>query len=161
MPYQVLIDEVSVLKALSENLDASGNVIGYDHVSRTWLKDQVIPDEEVSPVIRKLVEDGDASMAARLKYVELKKTEEVATSATQDIVPVPVESAAPGASGVAEAAAGVPDPPEADITSQQFEDPTPGRVRIDEAAAAEPAAPEAQAESTSKKGKSAKDDSEE
>src|SRR5688572_23991713 len=59
MAYKVLVDELQVLEAIGEFHDPNDNFVGYDHVANLWFKDEVIPDNKVSPVIKEAIEDED------------------------------------------------------------------------------------------------------
>ena len=69
MPYEVLVDGLSVLKANDTYKDNDGKVIGYDHVGVIREQGEILEDSEVSPVIQKLYEDGDEHVTSTLKKV--------------------------------------------------------------------------------------------
>ena len=139
MPYLVKVDELTVPKAHSSVTNPATGEVQYAHTGATYAKGTIIADEDVSPVVQKLVEDGDIDT---LEYV---KDDPAGHRNLVDIVPVAVESAAPGRVLPAEAAALVPDPPGAEIDQSKYADlpeaATPGRVRVDEAAASVPDPP--------------------
>jgi len=71
MAYRVLGDAVTVHKALSELRNVATNRLeGYDTVGTVYPKGAVIHDNDVSPIIRALVEAGDPHTSSVLEYVE-------------------------------------------------------------------------------------------
>jgi N-acetylglucosamine kinase-like BadF-type ATPase len=79
MPYETLKESVSVLKPVGQVLDAQGNTWGYEHVSVIYAdKGTVIDDADVSPVVQKMIDEGDAWTCSLLKKIakpRAKKTE--------------------------------------------------------------------------------------
>ncbi len=70
MPYVVTChpdESVLVLKSQGEFLDREGKHAGYDHRNDVHLDGDVISDEEISPVLVKLYEDGDAHVRSVLR----------------------------------------------------------------------------------------------
>ena len=59
MPYQVLADELTVLEKIGEVQTADGKHLGYEHRSVTYLKDEILDDSQVSPVVTKLYNEKD------------------------------------------------------------------------------------------------------
>lgn len=80
MPYEVICSEdtsVTILQALNEVKDLEGRVIGYDHKAVYRECGDVLDDDEVSPVIRDLLEAGDPHVCSILRKVSGgKKTAE-------------------------------------------------------------------------------------
>lgn len=77
MPYEVICPEgtsVTILKALNEVKDLDGRVIGYDHRADYHESGDVLDDNEVSPVLRDLLEEGDPHVSSILRKVSAKKT---------------------------------------------------------------------------------------
>lgn len=72
MPYKVLMDEVNVLKKVGEFKTLDGKVIGYDHDSILYMKDDVISEDDVSPVVQQSYADGDAHTRSILVRVDKK-----------------------------------------------------------------------------------------
>ena len=66
MSYEVLVDGATILKALSSETLPDGTVV-YDHVSTVFPAGAIIADEDVSPVVVKLLEDGDEHTNKMLK----------------------------------------------------------------------------------------------
>lgn len=72
MPYEVICSEdtsVTILQALNEVKDLEGRVIGYDHKAVYRESGDVLDDDEVSPVIRDLLEAGDPHVCSILRKV--------------------------------------------------------------------------------------------
>lgn len=89
MPYEVIcpIDSsVSVLNALGEVKDDQGNIIGYDHSAKVWSSGDVIPDEEVSPVVIKLLDEGDEYTCSQLRRIPGKQKATVAPTLVEEPV---------------------------------------------------------------------------
>lgn len=80
MPYRVLVDQTQVLNDLSPRVLDDGRQIGYDHESLVWYKDEVIPDDKISPVVVKLYDEGDAHTRSILERVGDKPQEVEAVS---------------------------------------------------------------------------------
>lgn len=60
MPYEVTCPELSVLKAVGEFRDpVTGEVFSYDHKARTYYEGEVVPDDNVSPVIRMALDEAN------------------------------------------------------------------------------------------------------
>lgn len=77
MPYEVLQNEVTVLKSVGEHVDPNtGKVLGHDHQSVTWFKGDIIPDSEISPVVVELYESGDAHTLSQLRQISDAKLAE-------------------------------------------------------------------------------------
>lgn len=70
--YEVIANEVSILKAHSTYTNDNGNVIGYDHESITYLKGAVIDEEDISPVVIKQFNDGDERTISLIRKLNLK-----------------------------------------------------------------------------------------
>jgi len=71
MAYRVKGDAVTVHKALSELRNVATNRLeGYDTVGTVYPKGAVIHDNDVSPLIQKLVEEGDPHTSSLLEYVD-------------------------------------------------------------------------------------------
>lgn len=76
MPYEVICPEgtsVTVLQAINEVRDLDGKVIGYDHKAIYHESGDVLDDNEVSPVVRDLLEAGDPHVSSILRKVSGKK----------------------------------------------------------------------------------------
>lgn len=76
MPYEVICPEgtsVTILQALNEVKDLEGRVIGYDHKAVYRHSGDVLSDDEVSPVIRNLLDEGDEHVCSILRKVGGKK----------------------------------------------------------------------------------------
>lgn len=72
MPYEVICSEdtsVTILQAINEVKDLDGRVIGYDHTAVYRNSGDVLDDNEVSPVIRDLLEAGDPHVSSILRKV--------------------------------------------------------------------------------------------
>lgn len=72
MPYEVICTEdtsVTILQAINEVKDLDGKVIGYDHNAVYRNSGDVLDDNEVSPVIRDLLEAGDPHVSSILRKV--------------------------------------------------------------------------------------------
>jgi hypothetical protein len=61
--------EVQVPRAASELFDVNGNHLGFRHENRVYFEGEVIPDEDVSPVVQKQVENGGLHVSSLLEYV--------------------------------------------------------------------------------------------
>jgi hypothetical protein len=72
MPYRVLGDEVSIHKAVGEFYDNNGKIIGYDHDSVIYLKDDIVADEDVSPDVVKIYDSGDERIRTLIVRVDAK-----------------------------------------------------------------------------------------
>jgi len=71
MPYKVTQDGATVLTSRGELTDANGAPNGqYDHSGHVYLKGAVLPDEAVSPVHKKLLEEGDEHTSSFLEKVD-------------------------------------------------------------------------------------------
>lgn len=76
MPYEVICPEgtsVTVLQAINEVTDLDGKVIGYDHRAVYHTSGDVLDDNEVSPVVRDLLDAGDEHVCSILRKVNGKK----------------------------------------------------------------------------------------
>jgi hypothetical protein len=69
LPYRVKIDELSVLRALGPAREEDGRKY-YDHDSVTWYKDDVIPDDQISPVVIEAYERGEEHTLSVLEKVQ-------------------------------------------------------------------------------------------
>lgn len=69
MPYRVKADELSVLRALGPAREVDG-VKYYDHDSLLWYKDDVIPDDQISPVVTEAYARGDEHVLSVLEKIE-------------------------------------------------------------------------------------------
>lgn len=76
MPYEVICPEgtsVTVLQAINEVKDLDGRVVGYDHKAVYRTSGDVLDDNEVSPVVRDLLDAGDEHTCSVLRKVNGKK----------------------------------------------------------------------------------------
>jgi len=76
MPYEVICSEdtsVTILQALNEVKDLDGKIIGYDHKAVYRECGDVLDDDEVSPVVRDLLEAGDPHVCSLLRKVSGSK----------------------------------------------------------------------------------------
>ena len=76
MPYEVICSEdtsVTILQALNEVKDLDGKIIGYDHKAVYRECGDVLDDNEVSPVVRDLLEAGDPHVCSLLRKVNGSK----------------------------------------------------------------------------------------
>lgn len=70
MAYKVLADEALVPEAVNETRDPlTGEPVGYTHRASTYFKDEVLPDEKVSPVLREALEDEDHRLHAHASSI--------------------------------------------------------------------------------------------
>lgn len=69
MPYEVLVDEVTVPKAFDTYKDGDGKVTGYDSKAYTRFKGDVLDDEDVHPTVREAYDNGDDHVTSILKKV--------------------------------------------------------------------------------------------
>lgn len=69
MPYEVIAESTFVLKSRGELTDEDGKVLGYDHESVPHVLGDIIADEDISPVVKALYEDGNPFTVATLKKV--------------------------------------------------------------------------------------------
>lgn len=60
--------EVQVLKSLGSLKDVNGNFLAYDHVNVTYQPGQVIPADDVSPVVIEKLESGDEYTNSLLEF---------------------------------------------------------------------------------------------
>jgi hypothetical protein len=58
LAWKIKVDSVAVPRAMFSYEDENGNK-KYHHVSKVYTRDQIVPDELVSPLIQQLYEDGD------------------------------------------------------------------------------------------------------
>ncbi len=74
MPYEVIGDgAVDVLKSYGEVRDPyTGETVALEHGSDVYLPGDIIPDEDVSPVVKGKYEHGDEHVRSLLKYVNDK-----------------------------------------------------------------------------------------
>lgn len=74
MGYKVTCNDnnsVSVLKLLSVVRDPNtGELLNIDHFTEQHYNGEIIPDEELAPVLRELYEDGDAHVHSLFTYVD-------------------------------------------------------------------------------------------
>ena len=70
MPYKVLVPEVSVLEKVGELRNDRGEFVSHEHVSKTYLQDEYVPDETISPTLVEKYDDGDEHTTSVLEYVE-------------------------------------------------------------------------------------------
>lgn len=105
--YEVLGDEVNVLKKIGDITDLDGNVVGDEHESVIRLKGEVLSEDDVAPVVRRALEDGDPHVSALLAKSSGEPAPAPPTSAFRGHSltegefaagghPVSAESAAPG-----------------------------------------------------------------
>lgn len=77
MPYEVIADvAISLLHATDVFKTDDGKVVGYDHISHIRTPGEVVPDDEVSPVVKEAYEDDDDHVTSLIKYVEKAEDEE-------------------------------------------------------------------------------------
>jgi hypothetical protein len=76
MAYKVLIDGATVLKSLGEVKNPTTGEVTYEHVATVYPKGAIIKDEDVSPVMVKLLEDGDEHVNSVLEKTGDEPTEE-------------------------------------------------------------------------------------
>jgi hypothetical protein len=91
MPYLVIAEEVSLLKKVGEFTDEDGNVKFYDHESVVYFMGDVIPDDDVSPVVADKYESGDAHVRTLIVACDDKgnPTDDVPGSESDDEVKHP------------------------------------------------------------------------
>lgn len=77
MPYKVIAEAALILKSLGELKDDDGKVVGYDHVSIPHLKDDILEDSEISPVLKKLYEDADEHVRSVIVKVGEEAKDEI------------------------------------------------------------------------------------
>lgn len=67
MPYLVTCppgESVSILKAVGERVTDDGKVIGFEHLNFIRYRAEILDDEDVSPVMRDLLEQPEEGMNA-------------------------------------------------------------------------------------------------
>lgn len=79
MPYEVLGTDVTIPKSLSVTKNPDGSET-HDHVSRVYTRGSVVKDEDVSPVLVKLYEDGDEHVTSLLRYVDEEEVDKLSQS---------------------------------------------------------------------------------
>lgn len=79
MPYKVLQPEVDVLHKIGEVLDRDGSVIAHEHESVLYLKDEIVPDDKISPVVVEAYDNGDEHVLDCLERVSDEKPKAKAT----------------------------------------------------------------------------------
>lgn len=86
MPYKVLADEVNILKKVGEFRSPEGNLIGYDHDSVLYFKDDIVEDENISPVVLERYEAGDAHTRSMIVRVDKRgrPVDTLPTSSTEE-----------------------------------------------------------------------------
>jgi hypothetical protein len=72
MPFRILLEEVSVLHSVGEFFDANGKSLGHEHESKMYFKDDILADEEISPAVIKLYDDGDTHTRTVIVRVDAK-----------------------------------------------------------------------------------------
>lgn len=68
MAFKIIADAVAVPRAITVYEDDEGNT-KYLHISKVYVKDEVVQDENVSPLIHQLYADGDEGTRATYKKV--------------------------------------------------------------------------------------------
>lgn len=84
MPYKVLQQEVQILKPIGEIKTPDGKIVAIEHKSEIHFKDDVIEDNEISPIIVKAYEDGDEHTRHILKKVTAAQVARAAAKQTED-----------------------------------------------------------------------------
>lgn len=84
MPYEVIGLEVGIQKALAFEQDKDGNTIVDDRETRAYIQGDVIPDEDVHPVVVKAYEDGDEHVRSLLKKISNAAAEAKAKEREED-----------------------------------------------------------------------------
>lgn len=69
MPYEVIAPAVSVLYKIGEVRTDEGKLIGHEHKSVLHGQGDVVTDEDISPVVVQMYNDGDAHVRSVLKKV--------------------------------------------------------------------------------------------
>lgn len=75
MPYKVLVPEASILNDLQVYTDDDGKVLGIDHESVLRKEGEIIPDDQVSPVVKEAYASGDEHTLSILEKVSDSKQE--------------------------------------------------------------------------------------
>jgi len=89
MPYKVIGDEVSLLRQLSEYRDPdTGKVLGVDNDSVIWLKDDTVPDDQLSPIVVAAYDRNESHIRSLIVRIEEDGTE-------VDVAPPPAPPAEP------------------------------------------------------------------
>ncbi len=80
MPYEVIANEpVTILKSYGAlKHPVTGDIYSYDEESVLWRPGDVIPDEEISPTVVELYENGDEHVRARIKKLSAGKAKKLA-----------------------------------------------------------------------------------
>lgn len=88
MPYIVLLPEVSVLKHVGEirHPEDENRILGYDHRSITYLKNDVINDEDISPVVTKLYDAGDNHTRSCLKRLSKAQVAKLQKESVESLI---------------------------------------------------------------------------
>lgn len=80
MPYEVTAEgAVSILKANDTYYDSEGKLLGYDHESNTFLPGEIVKDDDVSPVVAELYDNGDEHVTSILKRLTPKSESKTKT----------------------------------------------------------------------------------
>lgn len=77
MPYQVIADRaIDILNDVGELTHPFHPELRfYEHESNVWLPEEIIPDEEISPVVVDKYDDGDEHIRSLIKRVGKPRAE--------------------------------------------------------------------------------------
>jgi len=94
MPYKVLVDGATVLRQIGDWKTSGGETV-YDNVATVYPKGTVLADEDVSPVLQKLLDDGDEHVSSLLEKTSEEPTTEGDELGLEDVVTGP-DTGSPG-----------------------------------------------------------------
>ena len=70
MPYKVLKDGATIVRAIGPELELPGGGTTFDHEAEVYEAGTILQDEDVSPVVVRLLDSGDEHIASLIKRVE-------------------------------------------------------------------------------------------
>jgi hypothetical protein len=105
MPFEVLTDGATIPKSLGRVADRNGNEY-QEHVSYVYAEGDIIADEDVSPTIQQMLEDGDGHVSQMLKKVSDSEAEKTLEQRESDEEQARIDAGASSAVGKVTTAGG-------------------------------------------------------